>query len=168
MYHFISGYTAKVGGTEEGITVPKAVFSTCYGAPFMSLHPSVYALLLGDKIKKHKVTCWLVNTGWTGGPYGEGSRMDMKYTRAMLNAALNGELDDVETRTDPYFGVRVPVSCPDVQPEILDPKSTWRDKTKYDENATKLVEMFHDNFRQFDTADMKEIHDAGPKISGRR
>jgi phosphoenolpyruvate carboxykinase (ATP) len=164
MYHFISGYTAKVGGTEKGITEPKAVFSTCYGAPFMSLHPSVYARLLGDKIKKHNVTCWLLNTGWTGGPYGEGNRMDIKLTRTMLNAALNGELDNVETRIDPYFGIRVPVTCPGVPSEILDPGRTWNDQAKYDRTARELVRMFDENFKQFDSAGLEEIHKSGPII----
>ncbi len=163
MFHFLSGYTAKVAGTEKGVTEPKATFSTCFGAPFMSLHPSIYAKLLGEKIKKHKATCWLVNTGWTGGPYGEGSRMSIKHTRAMLNAALNGELESVETRIDPYFGVHVPVSCPDIPPDVLDPRSTWKDKKKYDEAAERLVAMFRENFTQFEKEVSVEIRNAGPQ-----
>jgi len=163
MYHFISGYTAKVAGTEKGITEPKATFSTCFGAPFMVLHPSVYAKLLGDKIKKHNVKCWLVNTGWTGGPYGEGTRMKIKYTRAMLNAALNGDLDDVETYNDPFFGLNVPLTMNGVPAEILNPRNTWTDKAKYDETAKKLVNMFHENFKDYEKETSKEIAGAGPK-----
>lgn len=163
MYHFISGYTAKVAGTEKGITEPKATFSTCFGAPFMVLHPSVYAKLLGDKIKKHNVKCWLVNTGWTGGPYGEGTRMKIKYTRAMLNAALNGELDNIETYNDSFFGLNVPLTVNGVPAEILNPRNTWADKTKYDETATKLVNMFHENFKDYEKETSKEIANAGPK-----
>jgi phosphoenolpyruvate carboxykinase (ATP) len=162
MYHFLSGYTAKVAGTEKGITEPKATFSACFGAPFMVHHPSVYAELLGEKIKKFDVNCWLVNTGWTGGAYGEGHRMEIKYTRAMLNAALEGKLDNVEYETDPFFNLQVPKTCEGVPPEVLNPKSTWKDKEKYDETAKKLSKMFKDNFAQFaeDTAD--DIKNAGP------
>lgn len=162
MYHFLSGYTAKVAGTEKGITEPKATFSACFGAPFMVHHPSVYAELLGEKIKKFDVNCWLVNTGWTGGAYGEGHRMEIKYTRAMLNAALEGKLDNVEYETDPFFNLQVPKTCEGVPPEVLNPKSTWKDKEKYDETAKKLAKMFKDNFAQFaeDTAD--DIKNAGP------
>lgn len=163
MYHFLSGYTAKVAGTEKGVTEPKATFSTCFGAPFMALHPSVYAKLLGDKIAKHKVNCWLLNTGWTGGPYGVGSRMKIKYTRAMLNAALEGKLDGVEYVEDPFFGLQVPTSCPDVPQEVLNPKNTWSDKKKYDEQAKKLAEMFHKNFEQFEKDVTPAIKNAGPK-----
>ncbi len=163
MYHFISGYTAKVAGTEKGVTEPKATFSTCFGAPFMALHPSVYANLLGKKIKEHNVNCWLLNTGWTGGPYGEGSRMKIKYTRTMLNAALNGELDNVETQEDPIFGLQVPVSCPNVPQEVLNPRNTWTNKEKYDESAKRLANMFHENFKQFESEVSEEIRTAGPK-----
>lgn len=162
MYHFLSGYTAKVAGTEKGVTEPKATFSTCFGAPFMVLHPSVYANLLGEKIKKHNVNCWLLNTGWTGGPYGTGSRMKIAYTRAMLNAALNGELDNVETITDPIFGLNVPASCPGVPSEVLNPRNTWEDKSKYDETAQKLADMFRKNFLQFENEVSNEVKTAGP------
>jgi len=163
MYHFISGYTAKVAGTEKGVTEPKATFSTCFGAPFMVHHPTVYAELLGEKIKKHKAKCWLVNTGWTGGPYGTGSRMKIKYTRAMLIAALTGKLDKVETIKDPFFNLSVPVSCEGVPSEVLNPRNTWKDKKEYDVMAKKLAGMFIDNFKEFEKGTSKEIISAGPK-----
>lgn len=162
MYHFISGYTAKVAGTEKGVTEPKATFSTCFGAPFMVHHPTVYAELLGDKIRDHKVKCWLVNTGWTGGPFGIGKRMEIKYTRAMLNAALNGELDDVETKKDPFFNLHIPVSCPNVPAEVLDPRETWADKDGYDKQAKELANMFNKNFEAFADQTTEEIRNAGP------
>lgn len=162
MYHFISGYTAKVAGTEKGVTEPKATFSTCFGAPFMALHPSVYANLLGEKIKKHKVNCWLVNTGWTGGPYGIGTRMKIKHTRAMLSAALENKLDDVQFIKDPYFNLMVPQSCPDVPAEVLNPKNTWADKNAYDEQAKKLANMFIENFKEYSEGISEEIKNAGP------
>lgn len=163
MYHFLSGYTAKVAGTEKGVTEPKATFSTCFGAPFMVLHPSVYANLLGKKIQEHGVNCWLLNTGWTGGAYGTGKRMKISYTRAMLSAALNGELDNVETCEDPFFGLQIPVSCPGVPTEVLNPKNTWADKDQYDTAAKKLARMFHDNFKQFEADVDDDINNAGPK-----
>ncbi|MDT3697332.1 MAG: phosphoenolpyruvate carboxykinase [Ignavibacterium sp.] len=162
MYHFISGYTAKVAGTEKGVNEPKATFSTCFGAPFMALHPSIYAKLLGEKIIKHKVNCWLVNTGWTGGPYGVGSRMKIKYTRAMLTAALEGKLDNVKFVKDSFFNLMVPQSCPDVPEEILNPKNTWTDKNAYDEQAKKLANMFVDNFLEYAESTSEEIRNAGP------
>ncbi len=162
MYHFISGYTAKVAGTEKGVTEPKATFSTCFGAPFMVHHPSVYAELLGEKIKKHNVKCWLVNTGWTGGPYGVGKRMKIQYTRAMLNAALTGKLDDVETIKDPFFNLNIPVSCEGVPSEVLDPRNTWDDKNAYDEMAKKLANMFNENFNDFKKGVTQNVIDAGP------
>ena len=162
MYHFISGYTAKVAGTEKGVTEPKATFSTCFGAPFMALHPSVYANLLGDKIVKHNVNCWLVNTGWTGGAYGVGSRMKIKYTRAMLTAALEGKLDIVEYVKDPFFNLMVPQSCPDVPNEVLNPKNTWTDKKAYDEQAKKLANMFVENFKEYSEGTSEAIKNAGP------
>jgi phosphoenolpyruvate carboxykinase (ATP) len=149
MYHFLSGYTARVAGTEIGVTEPEATFSTCFGAPFMPRHPSVYGNLLKDRIAKGSVQCWLVNTGWTGGKYGEGSRMPIKATRALLNAALDGSLSDAEFRTDPNFGFSVPVAVNDVDSAILDPRSTWADKEAYDATAKKLVAQFVDNFAQF-------------------
>lgn len=164
MYHFISGYTAKVAGTENGVTEPKATFSTCFGAPFMVHHPSVYAELLGEKIKKHNAECWLVNTGWSGGPYGVGSGMKIQYTRAMLNAALTGKLDDVEYVKDPFFNLNVPVSCEGVPAEVLNPRSTWGDKNAYDETAKKLANMFITNFKEFEEGTAEEIIAAGPKL----
>ncbi len=162
MYHFISGYTAKVAGTEKGITEPKATFSTCFGAPFMALHPSVYAKLLGEKIVKHNVNCWLVNTGWTGGAYGVGTRMKIKYTRAMLSAALEGKLDNVSYEKDPFFNLMIPESCPDVPTEILNPKNTWTDKNAYDEQAKKLANMFIENFQEYSEGTSEAIKNAGP------
>ncbi len=163
MYHFLSGYTAKVAGTEKGVKEPQATFSTCFGAPFMALHPTVYAKLLGEKIKKHQVQCWLVNTGWTGGAFGTGHRMEIAYTRAMVNAALNGKLDDVRFEPDPTFGVHVPDTCQDVPCEVLQPRNTWDDKSAYDEQARKLARMFVENFRQFEGAVAQDICAAGPK-----
>jgi phosphoenolpyruvate carboxykinase (ATP) len=164
MYHFIAGYTAKVAGTERGITEPEATFSACFGAPFMALHPSVYADLLGKKINEHGVKCWLVNTGWTGGPYGVGNRMKLPYTRAMVNAALDGKLDDVETIVDPNFGLHVPVSCPDVPSEVLMPRNTWEDGAAYDAQAKKLAKMFTDNFIEYEGRVPAEVVAAGPKV----
>lgn len=162
MYHFISGYTAKVAGTERGITEPEATFSACFGAPFMAHHPSRYAELLGEKISKHNVKCWLVNTGWTAGPYGVGNRMKIAYTRAMVDAALNGKLDDIEYIPDPVFGVHVPVECPGVPDEVLIPRNTWTDQAAYDQQAAKLANMFVENFKQFEDQASQEIIAAGP------
>jgi len=150
MYHFLSGYTARVAGTEIGVTEPTATFSTCFGAPFMPRHPSVYGNLLKERIAKGGVTCWLVNTGWTGGKYGVGKRMPIKVTRALLNAALDGSLNAVEFRTDPNFGFEVPVAVAGVESTILDPRATWADQDAYDETALKLVKQFVDNFAQFE------------------
>ncbi len=162
MYHFISGYTAKVAGTERGITEPQATFSACFGAPFMPQHPSVYAKLLGKKIAEHDVDCWLVNTGWTGGPYGVGERMKIGYTRAMVHAALDGSLNDAEFVEDPIFGIAVPTSCPNVPGEVLVPKNTWSDGAAYDAQAQKLAHMFAENFEQFTEVATEEIKAAGP------
>ena len=148
MYHFLSGYTAKVAGTERGVTEPEATFSTCFGAPFMPRHPSEYGNLLRQLIADHDVDCWLVNTGWTGGAFGTGNRMPIKATRALLTAALDGSLKNAEFRTDPNFGFQVPVSVPGVDGAILDPRSTWADKAGYDAQANKLVDMFISQFRQ--------------------
>ncbi len=150
MYHFLSGYTAKVAGTEIGVTEPEATFSTCFGAPFMPRHPSVYGNLLKERIAKGGVSCWLVNTGWTGGKYGTGNRMPIKATRALLNAALDGSLNNAEFRTDPNFGFEVPVAVPGVDSGILDPRSTWADKEDFDRTAQKLMQLFIDNFAQFE------------------
>jgi phosphoenolpyruvate carboxykinase (ATP) len=162
MYHFLSGYTAKVAGTERGVTEPKATFSTCFGAPFMVWDPNVYAKLLGERIEKHKAKVWLVNTGWTGGPYGVGTRMKISYTRAMINAALSGQLDAVGYHTDPIFNLEVPVSCPGVPREVLRPRNTWSDQAAYDAQAKKLAQMFVDNFKTFEATATAEVKAAGP------
>ena len=162
MYHFISGYTAKVAGTERGITEPQATFSACFGAPFMPQHPKVYAKLLGQKIADHSVDCWLINTGWTGGPYGVGERMKIGYTRAMVHAALGGSLRDSEFVEDPIFGVAVPLNCPNVPDEVLIPRNTWSDGSAYDEQARKLADMFSENFKQFAEVASEDIKAAGP------
>ncbi|MBY8821308.1 phosphoenolpyruvate carboxykinase [Sphingomonas colocasiae] len=162
MYHFLSGYTARVAGTEIGVTEPTATFSTCFGAPFMPRHPSVYGNLLKERIAKGNVDCWLVNTGWTGGSYGTGNRMPIKATRALLNAALEGSLNDAEFRTDPNFGFQVPVAVPGVDSAILDPRSTWADKQAYDATAQKLVRQFIDNFAQFESHVDDGVKQAAP------
>ncbi len=167
MYHFLSGYTAKLAGTERGVTEPQATFSTCFGAPFLPLHPTVYAKMLGEKLAKHNAQVWLVNTGWSGGPYGIGSRMKIAYTRAMVRAALLGELDKVPTQIDPIFGLPMPMACPGVPAEVLNPRNTWTDKDAYDKKARELAGLFVKNFEQFlviqDTFDMKKVAAAGPK-----
>jgi len=162
MYHFLSGYTAKVAGTEKGVSEPQATFSTCFGAPFMPRHPSEYGNLLRDLIARHNVTCWLVNTGWTGGRYGVGSRMPIKATRALLNAALDGSLNVAEMRTDPCFGFEVPVSVPGVDDAILDPRKTWADGAAYDQQARALVDMFVNNFAKFESHVGDDVRAAAP------
>jgi len=164
MYHFLSGYTARVAGTEIGVTEPDATFSTCFGAPFMARHPSVYGNLLKERIAKGGVDCWLVNTGWTGGKYGVGSRMPIKATRALLNAALDGSLKAAEFRTDPNFGFKVPVSVPGVDTKILDPRETWVDKAAYDVTAAKLVDQFVENFAQFADHVDEGVRQSAPKV----
>jgi len=164
MYHFLSGYTAKVAGTEKGVTEPEATFSTCFGAPFMPRHPSVYGNLLRDLIAEHKVDCWLVNTGWTGGAYGTGHRMPIKVTRALLSAALDGSLRTVQFRIDPNFGFAVPVAVPGVDNTILDPRATWADKAAYDAQAERLVSMFVANFEKFEDHVEADVMDASPQI----
>jgi phosphoenolpyruvate carboxykinase (ATP) len=149
MYHFLSGYTARVAGTEKGVKEPQATFSTCFGGPFMPRHPTVYAKLLGDMMQRHGANCWLVNTGWSGGGYGVGNRMKIAYTRAMINAALDGTLAKGEFRADPNFGFLVPAACPGVPPEVLQPKATWPDKTAYDAAAQDVARRFEKNFEQF-------------------
>ena len=149
MYHFLSGFTSKVAGTERGVTEPEPTFSTCFGAPFMPRRPEVYGNMLRDKIAQHGATCWLVNTGWTGGAYGTGSRMPIRATRALLTAALDGSLNEGEFRKDPNFGFDVPAACPGVAEVLLDPRRTWDDKDAYDAQAQKLVQMFADNFAQY-------------------
>ena len=163
MYHFISGYTAKLAGTEVGVTEPKATFSTCFGAPFMPRHPNVYAQMLGERMDRHDVPVWLVNTGWTGGPYGTGQRMNITWTRQMVRAALGGRLNDVPTRTDPNFGFEVPTRCPDVPAEVLWPRDTWADKDAYDRRARELAQMFVDNFGQFEDGVSDGVRTAGPR-----
>jgi phosphoenolpyruvate carboxykinase (ATP) len=163
MYHFLSGYTAKVAGTERGVTEPQVTFSACFGAPFMIRPASVYAEMLGERIGRHGSRVWLVNTGWTGGPYGEGSRMKLAHTRAMVSAALAGELDDVETTPDPVFGVNVPRSVPGVPDGVLTPRGTWGDPAAYDAQARKLAGQFRKNFEQFADSVSQAVRDAGPK-----
>ena len=160
LYYFLSGFTAKLAGTEIGVTEPQPTFSTCFGAPFLPQPPSVYAEMLGRKLDEHGSTVWLVNTGWTGGPFGEGRRMPIAATRAMLHAALSGKLDAVEYRTDEVFGFEVPVVVPDVDSGLLDPRSTWRDPSAYDDKARELALMFRKNFERFDDAALAA---AGPR-----
>ncbi len=162
MYHFLSGYTAKVAGTERGVTEPKETFSACFGAPFLPRHPSVYATLLGERIGRHGVQCWLVNTGWTGGPFGVGQRMRLSHTRAMVRAALAGQLDRVATVPDPAFGLAVPTAVPDVPSEVLLPRHTWADPAAYDVRASRLAELFRKNFAQFQDQVQVEVREAGP------
>lgn len=164
MYHFISGYTAKVAGTERGVTEPQATFSACFGAPFLPRHPFVYAEMLGEKIEKHGANVWLVNTGWSGGPYGVGERMKIAHTRAMVTAALDGLLDDVETEPDPVFGVHVPKHVPGVPDFVLHPRNTWSDGAAYDVQARKLAAMFVENFKQFEEKVSAEVAAAGPHL----
>lgn len=164
MYHFISGYTAKVAGTEMGVTEPEATFSPCFGGPFMVWHPAKYAELLAEKISKHDAQVWLVNTGWTGGPYGIGKRLSLAHTRAIIDAIHSGELAQVETTTDPIFGVAIPKSCPNVPDEVLQPKQTWRDAAKYEETAKKLAYLFKSNFVAYEDGASDEVCKAGPSI----
>jgi len=164
MYHFISGYTARVAGTERGVTEPAPVFSACYGAPFMPMHPMRYAELLGEKLERHDTRVWLINTGWTGGPYGVGSRMSIAHTRAMVNAALDGRLDGVPTVKEPYFGLQIPTSCPDVPAEVLNPANTWPDPEAYKAQAVKLAGLFAKNFQQFAGQTSEAVRQAGPSV----
>jgi phosphoenolpyruvate carboxykinase (ATP) len=165
MYHFISGYTAKVAGTEKGLKGPEATFSTCFGAPFMPRHPSVYGNLLRDLIARHHVDCWLVNTGWTGGGVGVGRRMPIRVTRRLLTAALDGSLSRADFRRDPYFGFAVPTSVPGVEPHILYPVKTWQDKAAFAETAKRLVSMFEDNFKRFEAHVDADVKAAAPQMS---
>ena len=162
MYHFLSGYTAKVAGTERGVTEPKETFSACFGAPFLPLPPSVYAKMLGERIARHGVQCWLVNTGWTGGPYGVGQRMKLSLTRAMIRAALAGELDRVPTRREPVFRLEVPQHVPGVPDAVLDPRRTWQDPAEYDAQAARLTGLFRKNFEQFAERVPAAVREAGP------
>ncbi|MFL5676129.1 MAG: phosphoenolpyruvate carboxykinase (ATP) [Chloroflexota bacterium] len=163
-YHFISGYTAKLAGTEVGIAEPKATFSACFGAPFMPRHPGEYAAMLVERLERDDVPVWLVNTGWTGGPYGVGQRMNIAHTRSMVRAALDGSLDAIERRIDPNFGLAVPVSCPDVPASFLDPRSTWADGAAYDAAAKKLALMFRENFADYADGVSAAIAAAGPGV----
>jgi len=160
-YHFISGYTAKMAGTEMGITEPTATFSACFGAAFMMWHPNKYAELLAEKIKSHKATAWLINTGWTG----SGSRMKLKHTRAMVDAIHNHHFDNAEFVQDEEFGFQIPTSCPNVPSEVLIPRNTWEDKAKYEATKLKLVNLFNENFKKFEADVNPEIVEAGPKAS---
>ena len=164
-YHFISGYTAKLAGTEIGVREPKATFSTCFGAPFMPRHPGEYARMLTERLARYDVPVWLVNTGWTGGPYGTGERMDISHTRSMVRAALNGDLAGVPTITDPLFGFEVPSTCPGVPSSFLQPRSTWADGEAYDRQAARLAAMFVENFRAFEDAVDPETREAGPHVA---
>lgn len=163
MYQFISGYTARVAGTEAGVTEPKATFSACFGAPFIPLHPGKYAEMLGQKLREHNVDVWMINTGWSGGPYGVGQRMKLGYTRAMITAVLNGTLQDVPRVPHPVFGMEIPTSCPDVPSELLNPRNTWADGTNYDAKALELAAMFRKNFDKYASGVSAEILAAAPK-----
>ena len=165
MYHFINGYTAKVAGTEKGVTEPSPTFSPCYGGPFLPLHPRRYAEMLGERIDRHKVSVWFINTGWTGGGYGVGERMPIHYTRAIVNAALDGKLASAPTNTDPTFGFEVPMECPGVPAELLNPRNTWDDKQAYDQQAQQLARQFEDNFSKYADDVSAEVRAAGPSIS---
>jgi len=164
MYQFISGYTAKVAGTETGVTEPKPTFSACFGAPFMPLHPGVYAKMLGDKMQKHQVKVWLINTGWTGGPTGVGKRIKLAHTRAMITAALEGKLDDVEFESHPVFEMAIPKQCPNLPAEILNPRNTWADKNDYDEKAIYLAGLFIKNFEKYSSGVTDDVRAAAPKL----
>lgn len=162
MYHFISGYTAKVAGTEAGVTEPQTVFSACFGAPFLPLHPTKYAEMLGKKMEENEVNVWLINTGWTGGPYGVGSRMKLKYTRAMITAALNGTLENVGYRTHSVYGVSIPLTCPDVPSEVLSPRETWKNDVGFYKKANELANDFIENFKKYEEFANEEIMSGQP------
>ena len=164
MYHFISGYTARVAGTEVGVTDPEATFSPCFGGPFLAWHPAKYAELLADRMRKHGSNAWLVNTGWSGGAYGVGERMSLKYTRAIIDAIHDGSLAEAPTETDPVFGLEVPTACAGVPAEVLIPKNTWSDKAAFDTTAAKLAGLFSTNFKKYADAASAEIAAAGPKV----
>lgn len=163
MYYFLSGYTAKVAGTERGVTEPQATFSACFGAVFMVWHPTRYAEMLGEMLRTHQAQVWLVNTGWTGGAYGTGSRMKLAHTRTMVRAALAGALDAVATAVDPVFGLAVPTAVPGVPPQVLDARGSWSDPAAYDAQAAKLAGMFRENFARFGDAVSPAIAGAGPR-----
>jgi len=164
MYHFLSGYTAKVAGTEVGVKDPEPTFSPCFGGPFLVWHPTKYAEMLADKLRKHHAQTWLVNTGWSGGAYGTGSRIKLRYTRAIIDAIHSGALASVPTQDDPVFGLAVPASCPEVPAEMLMPKTTWADKAAYDERAKKVAALFRENFKKYEAQASAEVRAAGPKV----
>jgi phosphoenolpyruvate carboxykinase (ATP) len=164
-YHFISGYTSKIAGTEKGIgKEPKLAFSACFGAPFLVHHPFYYANLLKDKMELHGSNCWLVNTGWVGGKYGVGSRISIKHTRNVLNAALNGELDNVKFRVDPIFGFEIPETCPNVPTEVLNPMKSWADENEYMASYKGLAQKYIENFAKFEDGVTNSVIEAGPKV----
>jgi len=165
MYHFISGYTAKVAGTEVGVTEPQATFSACFGSPFLVWHPPKYAELLAEKMRQHGSHAWLVNTGWSGGAYGAGERMSLQYTRAIIHAIHDGSLAQAATETDPVFGLEMPTQCANVPHEILIPKNTWSDKKAFDATAAKLAGLFVENFKEFESEESEAIKAAGPKVN---
>jgi len=162
-YHFLSGFTAKLAGTESGVTEPQPTFSTCFGSPFMPLQPTRYAEMLAQRLSKHKANCWLVNTGWSGGPVGTGSRMQISITRALLTAALMGQLEISDFTPDPIFNILIPDSCSGVPADVLAPKKTWADPAAYDKKARELAAMFAKNFEQYINYASKDIQEAGPK-----
>ena len=164
MYHFLSGYTAKIAGTETGVTAPQATFSTCFAAPFLPRPPAEYGNLLREYISRHNVDCWLVNSGWTGGIYGVGRRMPIKVTRALVTGALDGSLKNASYRTDPYFGFSVPTSVPGIEPHLLYPMKTWKDKAAFDETARKLVHMFQKNFAVYEHHVDADVLAAAPEV----
>ncbi len=164
MYHYISGYTAKVAGTEVGVKDPEPTFSPCFGGPFLVWHPTKYAEMLAEKLRKHGAQTWLVNTGWSGGAYGIGSRIKLKYTRAIIDAIHSGTLANAPTAEDPLFGFAVPTACPEVPAEILQPRNTWADKAAYDEKAKKVATLFRDNFKKYESQASAEVRAGGPKV----
>ncbi|MEO8704431.1 MAG: phosphoenolpyruvate carboxykinase (ATP), partial [Kofleriaceae bacterium] len=164
MYHYISGYTAKVAGTEVGVKDPEPTFSPCFGGPFLVWHPTKYAEMLAEKLKKHGAQTWLVNTGWSGGAYGTGSRIKLKYTRAIIDAIHSGALANAATQEDPIFGLSVPTTCPEVPSELLVPRNTWADKAAYDDKARKVAQLFKDNFKKYESQASAEVRAGGPKI----
>jgi len=165
MYHFISGYTAKVAGTEIGVKDPESTFSACFGEAFLPLHPSVYAEMLAERLRKHSANTWLINTGWSGGKYGVGKRMDLKITRSILNAIHSGDLEKVETQDLPIFGLHVPKTCQGVDPQMLWPKNTWSNKEHYDQSLERLAREFVENFKKYESGASKETKAAGPKLN---
>ncbi len=163
LYHFLSGYTAKVAGTEAGVTEPGATFSTCFAAPFLPLHPTRYAEMLAERLRRHRSDVWLINTGWTGGPYGQGRRIELRYTRAMVRAALSGALAKVPSTPDPLFGVLVPHNCQGVPEELLQPRNTWKNHAEYDARSRRLAELFQANFKNYAAQVPEAVRQAGPR-----